>query len=139
MHTYYYYQMQTQLFVCSADYADFVVATFGDSEGDVNFSIQRIFQDELLIKEIVDKSACFFELCVLPELLAKWYSHEQVMPAQTAAASAVNNNYIYCYCKEDKGGEMVGCDNDDCENGQWFHLACLKLKKSTTFQQVVLS
>ena len=26
----YYYQVQTQLFVCSADYADFVVATFRD-------------------------------------------------------------------------------------------------------------
>ena len=50
------------------------------------------------------------------------------MPAQTAAASAVTDTYTYCYCKEDKGGEMVGCDNDR-ENGQWFHLLCLKLEK----------
>ena len=57
----------------------FVVATFCDS--DVNFSAQRIFQDEILIKEIIDKSTCFFELCILPELLAKWYSCEKVMPA----------------------------------------------------------
>ena len=48
------------------------------------------------------------------------------MLAQTAAASAVSDTYTYC--KEDKGGEMVGCDNDDCENGQWFHLSCLNLK-----------
>jgi len=40
-HTY-YYQLQTQLFVFSPDYADFVVATFCNS--DVNFSVQRIFE-----------------------------------------------------------------------------------------------
>ena len=34
---------------------------------------------------------------------------------------------IYCHCKEDRNGEMVGCDNKDCEHGQWFHLACLKM------------
>ena len=112
----YYYQVQTQLFVCSADYADFVVASFRDS--DVNFSVQRIFRDETLIKETIDKSTCFFEVCILPELLAKWYSREKVMPAQTAAASTVSDTYVYCYCKEDKGGEMVGC-----ESGQWFHLS----------------
>jgi len=103
--------------VCSAD---FVVATLRD--GDVNFSIQRIFRDKALVKDIIDKSACFFELCILPELLAKWYSREQVEPAQTAATSIVSDTCTYCYCKEDKGGEMVGCDDDDCESGQWFHL-----------------
>ena len=41
LHTY-YYQVQTQIFVCSADYADFVVATYCNSE--VNFSIQRILE-----------------------------------------------------------------------------------------------
>ena len=69
-------------------------------------SIQRIFRDEHLIKDIVDKSSYFFELCILPELLAKWHSREQVIPAQTAAASAVSDTYTYR--KEDKGGEMVG-------------------------------
>jgi len=91
MHAY-YYQVYTQLFVCSADYANFVVATFRESDGDVNFSV-------------------------------KWYSHEEVMPAQAAVASTVSETYVYCYCKEDKGGEMVGCDNDNCEIGQWFHLS----------------
>ena len=115
----YYYRVQTQLFVCSADYADFVVATFRD--GDVNFSIQRIFWDEILIKEIVNKSSCFFELFILPELLVKWYSREEVMAVQTAVASTISDTYVYCYCKEDKGGEMVDCDNDDCESGPTSH------------------
>ena len=126
-HTY-YYQVQTQLLVCSADYADFAVATF--CGGNVNISTQRICQDEGFIKDIVDKSTYFFELCLLPELVAKWYSQVQVMPAQTAAASTSTNMYIYCHCKDDKGGDMVGCDNKECEHGQWFHLECLKMKNA---------
>jgi len=31
------------------------------------------------------------------------------MPTQTAIA--VTDEYIYCYCRKDRGGEMVGCDN----------------------------
>jgi hypothetical protein len=23
---------------------------------------------------------------------------------------------------------MVGCDNDNCKNGEWFHLGCVSLK-----------
>jgi len=57
--------------VCSVNYADFVVATFCDDN--VNISTERICQDEGFIKDIVDKSAYFFELCLLPELLAKYY------------------------------------------------------------------
>lgn len=38
----YHYQVQTQLFVCSAIYADFVVATFCD--GNVNISTERILE-----------------------------------------------------------------------------------------------
>ena len=76
------YQVQTQLFVCSAD---FVIVTFRD--GNASISIQRIFRDKHLIKDIVDKSSHFFELCILPELLAKWHSREQVNYASTDCSS----------------------------------------------------
>ena len=29
-----------------------------------------------------------------------------------------DGRYIYCYCKEDKGGDMVGCDNKECSYGE---------------------
>jgi len=54
------------------------------------------------------------------------------MPDQTATASVVSAEYTYCYCKEDKGGEMVGCDNLNCLHGLWFHLECLKISKPRT-------
>ena len=122
----YYYQVQTQLLVCSANYADFVIATVSDASP--NLSCERIFLNESFI-EHVKAAEKFFKICLLPELLAMWYSRKAVMPDQTAAASVVSVEYTYCYCKEDKGGEMVGCDNPNCLHGSWFHLECLKIPK----------
>lgn len=36
---------------------------------------------------------------------------------------------LYCYCHSISYGEMIGCDNDDCER-EWFHLDCLGLKQA---------
>ena len=35
----------------------------------------------------------------------------------------------YCYCNQVSYGEMVGCDNDDCQ-WEWFHLSCVGLTKA---------
>ncbi|KAI8330718.1 hypothetical protein BC941DRAFT_439992 [Chlamydoabsidia padenii] len=37
------------------------------------------------------------------------------------------NEPLYCYCQQVSFGEMVGCDNTDCDL-EWFHLACVDLK-----------
>ena len=34
--------------------------------------------------------------------------------------------YRYCYCQEDKEGQMIGCDNSLCKY-EWFHFQCLGL------------
>ncbi|WVW81932.1 hypothetical protein I302_103935 [Kwoniella bestiolae CBS 10118] len=36
---------------------------------------------------------------------------------------------VYCFCGQVSYGEMIGCDDDDCEI-EWFHLACLNLDKT---------
>lgn len=36
-----------------------------------------------------------------------------------------------CYCKSASFGEMVACDNEDCEI-EWFHFACVGLKRKPT-------
>ena len=33
----------------------------------------------------------------------------------------------YCLCGKPQYGEMVGCDNDACASGEWFHLHCVGL------------
>ncbi|KAI7819847.1 inhibitor of growth proteins N-terminal histone-binding-domain-containing protein [Gamsiella multidivaricata] len=37
------------------------------------------------------------------------------------------NEPLYCYCQQVSYGEMVACDNGDCEI-EWFHLSCAGLK-----------
>ncbi|KAI0320164.1 hypothetical protein OF83DRAFT_1169587 [Amylostereum chailletii] len=34
---------------------------------------------------------------------------------------------LYCFCLRPSFGEMIGCDNDDCDR-QWFHLSCVNVK-----------
>ncbi|ORX44796.1 hypothetical protein DM01DRAFT_1340313 [Hesseltinella vesiculosa] len=47
---------------------------------------------------------------------------------KTTASDAVDpSEPVYCYCQQVSFGEMVGCDNDDCDL-EWFHLACVNLK-----------
>ncbi|WVQ80285.1 hypothetical protein IAT38_002390 [Cryptococcus sp. DSM 104549] len=36
---------------------------------------------------------------------------------------------VYCTCRQVSYGEMIGCDDDDCEI-EWYHLACLNLDKT---------
>jgi chromatin modification-related protein YNG2 len=33
---------------------------------------------------------------------------------------------VYCYCRNVSYGEMIGCDNEQCQY-EWFHLDCVGL------------
>ncbi|KAI8093049.1 uncharacterized protein BX664DRAFT_99634 [Halteromyces radiatus] len=49
---------------------------------------------------------------------------------KTSSNSDMNidpNEPLYCYCQQVSFGEMVACDNADCDI-EWFHLACVDLK-----------
>ncbi|CAO3638076.1 unnamed protein product [Mucor hiemalis] len=37
------------------------------------------------------------------------------------------NEPLYCYCQSVSYGDMLACDNTDCDI-EWFHLACVELK-----------
>ena len=41
--------------------------------------------------------------------------------------SGMNDEQKYCICHNISYGNMVGCDNDDCEAGEWFHFGCVGL------------
>eukprot|EP00039_Didymoeca_costata_P015745 m.272660 g.272660 ORF g.272660 m.272660 type:complete len:245 (-) comp16275_c7_seq1:5335-6069(-) len=34
---------------------------------------------------------------------------------------------LYCICNGMSHGTMVGCENENCQNGEWFHLECVGL------------
>ena len=69
----YYYQIQTQLFVCNADYCDFCVCTFSKDE-EHDFHQERILKNAELWEDCVTKSKHFFKTSILPELTGKWYT-----------------------------------------------------------------
>ena len=122
----YYYQIQTQMFVCSMEHGNFVVCTFPN--GTPTISVERIYLDVDFIVSSIVQAGNFFTIAVLPEILGRWYTHSVVIP-NSVIDDTNTTDYNYCYCKEEKGGEMVCCDSDKCPYGQWFHLCCLKLNK----------
>ncbi|CAM9101991.1 unnamed protein product, partial [Ascophyllum nodosum] len=42
--------------------------------------------------------------------------------------SIAANEPVYCICRQVGWGDMIGCDNEDCEHGEWFHYHCVGLE-----------
>ena len=40
--------------------------------------------------------------------------------------AADEDSQVYCFCQQVSFGEMVACDNENCER-EWFHLPCVGL------------
>ena len=76
----YYYQVQTQMFVCDVKYSDFCVCTFGTN---ADLHVERIYKDDDFWEDCVSKAKLFFTTCLLPELLGNWYTRPRI----TSAAS----------------------------------------------------
>lgn len=62
---------------------------------------------------------------------------ERARQRQGTAASAETSeeeddgeedNTLYCFCQRSSFGEMIGCDNDNCDY-QWFHYGCVGIKE----------
>ena len=74
----YYYQVQLQMKLYDAHYCDFVV--WRESE----MFIQRISCNVTFITEALDKIPRFIKLCILPELVGKWFTR----PAEPSTDSS---------------------------------------------------
>lgn len=42
---------------------------------------------------------------------------------------------VYCFCKQPSFGDMIGCDNRRCPNGEWFHYKCVGLLSKVEAQK----
>lgn len=114
----YYYQVQCQLSVAEYVQADFVVWTSG------GISIHTIQQDEKFWESAVVKSSEFFIKCLLPELLAKWFTRH---PLNCDKVLDLTN--VWCYCRRTTNEKdlIVTCSNLECSIKN-YHLNCLRLK-----------
>lgn len=45
--------------------------------------------------------------------------------------AADEDSQVYCFCQQVSFGEMVACDNENCER-EWFHLPCVGLTTPPT-------
>jgi hypothetical protein len=55
-------------------------------------------------------------------------AHSALLGAGANGAPIDPNEPIYCVCRQVSYGEMIGCDDAECEY-EWFHLKCVKLSK----------
>jgi len=144
----YYYQIQTQLFVCNVEYADFCVCTFmrddSNSYDDSGIHIERIERNPNFWDGCIEKAQHFFKISLLPELMGNWYTRPVVKdtsnetdvandlpgPSSTTAISEDTTTTMdqptYCYCQGPEEGTMIACDNPQCSI-EWFHKSCLQM------------
>ncbi|XP_028780185.1 PHD finger protein ING2 isoform X4 [Neltuma alba] len=44
------------------------------------------------------------------------------------------NEPIYCICHQVSYGDMIACDNENCQGGEWFHYSCVGVSPETRFK-----
>ncbi|XP_054776929.1 PHD finger protein ING2-like isoform X2 [Prosopis cineraria] len=44
------------------------------------------------------------------------------------------NEPTYCICHQVSYGDMIACDNENCQGGEWFHYSCVGLTPETRFK-----
>ena len=145
----YYFQVQTQIFVCEVEYCDFCVLCTFPSEANPSIHIERIFPDNDLWASCVARSTHFFgQVFYLSFLASGTQDHHAVthqsqhtvceesneQPTKTdyslepSSSASISTVKLYCYCRQpdDGSAEMIGCDNPNCSI-EWFHTCCLKV------------
>ena len=114
----YYYQVQTQIYVCDVTYADFVVWTKKNAKEP---HIERILPNPHFFLEKLDIVNRFYKQVILPNILAKTF-----LAPLVKSATRPNDT---CFCKEPSKGEMLQCKSGFCKIGS-YHLTCMKLQKA---------
>ena len=118
----FYFQVQQQLNITKLKYCDFVVFAFNANNQPV-FYHERIYPDCALWQSVQPKLTKFWRICILPEVLGRWYTRKCHMPSLMQVPAACNDNSI-CYCRKATEEETITCSNPKCSLIK-FHLSCL--------------
>lgn len=119
----YYYQVQSQIFICEVDYCDFVLWTTKD------IYVERVLRDKIFWNNVLTKALAFFKNGILPKFYTR--SPSLVFTAPSAATSEVTKaeEGPWCTCQQDiDGSVLMGCDNEQCKI-QWFHMSCMDIQQ----------
>ena len=69
----YYYQVQLQMKICQVEYINFVLWR------EEKMFVQRIVMDREFIDDAIEKTEPFIKLAVLPELVGKWFTKQNMI------------------------------------------------------------
>ena len=103
----YYYQVQQQLFTTKLNYSYFVVC--GVNENQIKLVSQKILPDKEHWDRVLPKLHKFWRICVLPEVLARWYTRRE-----NVTVDGVSLTDATCYCRQETVEETVKCCNPNC-------------------------
>lgn len=117
----YYFQVQQQLFITKADFCDFVVCAFS-KDGTILYVHERIYPDTEHWNLQLPKLKFFWQHCILPEILGRWYTRkcELIKPAE--------NGESVCFCRMEREESTVKCSGAECPISN-YHPSCLKIDK----------
>ena len=62
------------MFVCNVSYCDFCVCTFTSDDSDSGMYIECIYQNSSFWEDSLSKPEHLLKVCLLPELVGKWYT-----------------------------------------------------------------
>ena len=88
------------------------------------FFMERIFPDINNWEITVLKITKVWCTCILPELLARWYTRKQHLEQIDQASQG--NSPCVCYCRKQTQGKTVCCSNSKCIFKE-FHYECLRI------------
>ena len=104
----YFYQIQLQMMLSGYGYGNFVV--WRESE----LVVIRINKDMQFLQDAIDKATEFFKYGILPELIAKRYTRNNIESSNVVDSTNVTiylneqrstqHTKVYCYCKTGNGG-----------------------------------
>jgi len=118
-HHNYYYQVQQQLFTTERRHCDFVVCAFDISVKAVIMQ-ERIYPNNKHWEVVLPKLEAFWRICILPEIIGRWYTRKCVLPASKPLGNGI------CFCRMARDETSIPCSNHECPYVK-FHMSCLCL------------
>ena len=105
LHTHEYYnQVQQQLFTTELNYNYFIVCAVNEATNYLKFFQTKILPDKEHWNKVLPKLEKFWRICVLPEVLARWYTRRVNLTRD--GALLVN---AVCYCRQDTEEDTIKC------------------------------
>jgi hypothetical protein len=126
----YYFQCQTQMFVCNATSCYFVVYTL------VDFVCIPVLLDNSVTESITSRCKLFILEAVMPELIGKNLTTKTIVTPDIDKENVEPlSNFPICFCGgSNQNSRTVKCSSPDCVAKE-YHVSCLMLQGKKRFPQ----